>query len=106
MEIEFICNVVKWANRKNGNTYFSLKITRTSDGKEITQKLTYGYEEQYKQAAVKLIFDNGWIPVEDANRLEMYEEIDDLPIYWMVTNGTKRDCSFNATVKKRRAKYV
>ena len=96
--IKFICCACRWFDKINGNTYHSVRITRTSDKATITQGLTYGYGAQYMQTALKLMLTSGWIKAEnDKDKLWLWERENNYPIYWEVKDGSKRDLIQNAT---------
>jgi hypothetical protein len=53
-----IIKAKKWFDRKNGNTYHSVKVFK--NGKEIgTAPMTYGYGEQYLHTAFDLMQKKG-----------------------------------------------
>ena len=55
-----IINARRWFDRVNGNTYHAVQVF---DGKELIAKkggLNYGYGEQYRQTAFKLLIDLGY----------------------------------------------
>lgn len=95
-EIKYICNAVKWFDKVNGNTYHSVKITRCSDGEQISHEWTYGYGDQYRQTALETMQKAGWIPSDSS--LWDYERINNYPIYWGVSKGLKRDMVANGKV--------
>lgn len=97
MKIQFICQAVKWFDKVNGNTYHSVRITRTSDGAVIVGQFQYGYGEQYKHTAMIAMFEAGWLPEQYTEPVNMYrfERENNYPIYWIVTDGKKRDCVAN-----------
>jgi len=103
----FTAKVVKWFDKANGNTYHSVQITRNKDNKKIFCKMTYGYDEHYKQTGLEAMFDFGWINKNDYHNVKNspfpkdkkalyeYERTENYPIYWAVTNGTKKECLQN-----------
>ena len=62
MKIQYICNAVKWFDKVNGNTYHSVRVKRCEDGSLICGKYTYGYGDSYRQTALEIMVDNGWLP--------------------------------------------
>ena len=90
-KIKFICEVAKWFDRVNGNTYHSVKITRIKDSAVIKQTMTYGYERQYEQTALELMAKNKWLPVKYREDYFRYCMDNNYPIEWIVTEGLKRD---------------
>uniref|UniRef100_A0A6M3K566 Uncharacterized protein n=1 Tax=viral metagenome TaxID=1070528 RepID=A0A6M3K566_9ZZZZ len=101
-KIKFICNVVKWFDKVNGNTYHSVRVTRLRDGKTITTKTPYqyGYGEQYRQTALALMAQEKWLPVKYRGEREhrAYERENNYPIMWEVRDGLKRDMIANGTL--------
>lgn len=94
-EIKFVANAARWFDKANGNTYHSVNITNVKTGETIYCPFTYGYEDHYKQTALKAMVDNGWIPTEYNDRPYLYERENNYPIQWNVTDGLKRDCIKN-----------
>jgi len=69
-KIKYICNAVKWLDKINGNTYHSVRITRTKDNKVIAGKFRHGYEDAYKFTALRVMLENNWLPKKyNANNL-------------------------------------
>ena len=50
-KLQFICQAVKWFDKVNGNTYHSVRITRTEDGAVVVGQFQYGYGDQYRYTA-------------------------------------------------------
>lgn len=109
--IKFVVNVTKWRDTINGNTYHSVRITRTSDGAVLVGQYApyeYGYGSQYKQTALSALAAAKWLPPKyrgkDENsacgfdRSMYYERENNYPIIWNVTLGLKRDMIANGTV--------
>jgi len=96
-KIKFIGNVVKWFDRVNGNTYHSVKITRTADGAEIAScDIVYGYGEQYRHTALELMVAAKWLPKKyNIENAYSYERENNYPIFWAVSEGTKRQMKEN-----------
>lgn len=103
-KIKFICSAVKWFDKVNGNTYHSVRITRTSDGKVIAAPFQYGYGDCYRQTALALMNENKWLPPRYSRKdkegrppayLYAYERENDYPIMWNVRRGLKRECVAN-----------
>ena len=99
MKIKSICVVVQWRDKINGNTYHSVKIIRTSDGKQLaSHPIVYGYDTQYRYTALLTMVKAGWLPSKyTQNNYYEYERDNDYPIYWSVTTGLKRDMINNVT---------
>lgn len=102
MKVKFSANAIKWFDKVNGNTYFSVRITNNKTGETITTPYEYGYEDQYKQSALARMYVRGWIPLRygkkhknGSDNLHMYERENDYPILWNVAWGLKRDCKAN-----------
>ena len=101
-KILFVVNAVKWWDRVNGNTYHSVEITRTRDGKTIHCPFQYGYGDQYKYTALNAMLAAKWIPAEYAetypsggNKAGNYERENGYPIMWNERHATKRECEAN-----------
>jgi len=102
-EIKFVCNAVRWFDRVNGNTYHSVKITRVSDSAVcVSCDICYGYGDHYRQTALEVMNDAGWLPKEynekyenGAKKLYMFERENNYPILWNVTKGLKREMKNN-----------
>lgn len=91
-KILFIANAARWFDRVNGNTYHSVRITKTSTGETIFCEWQYGYGEQYRVTALKEMHRAGWIPEKYGEiNLLSYEMENDYPIYWNVSDGTKKE---------------
>lgn len=104
--IEFIADAIKWRDKVNGNTYHSVKITRTEDGSVLHCPFTYGYGDSYKQTALEAMAKNRWLPEtyttpDEHGRTDKYayERENGYPILWNVRDGLKRECIANG--KKR-----
>ena len=100
-QIKFICKVVKWFDKVNGNTYHSVRITRTKDGKTIVcdTPYTYGYGTSYEQTALDLMLKNKWLPKKYNNdNIWYYLRENNYPVLWNVTTGLKRDMIANGTL--------
>lgn len=94
--IKFVVTAARWFDKVNGNTYHSVRIERVRDGKIIAHEWTYGYDDHYKQTALKLMADNKWLPVKyrGSDRYR-YNMDNNYPIEWNVTDGLKRDMVAN-----------
>jgi len=104
-KILFVCIACRWFDKINGNTYHSVRITRTRDNKVIAHELTYGYDECYRQTALEVMLKNGWLPKKYTNNhmggdnsIYMYERENNYPILWEVPDGLKRDAVRNGTI--------
>ena len=89
----FTVNAVKWFDGVNGNTYHSCAITRHRDGAVIFAPYQYGYGDQYRQSALELMKNTGWIRTK--RNLYAYDREHNYPIIWNVSQGLKRDCIRN-----------
>ena len=89
MTIKYICDVNKWFDRINGNTYHSVNITDADTNKLIySSGLTYGYGEQYKQTAKDGLIKLGLYKEENRFNHEFNKNL----FYWSVNeNALKRD---------------
>jgi len=94
VKIKFVCNVVKWYDRINGNTYHSVRITDTKNGKTYvnTTPYSYGYGEHYKQTAFGVLIDRGLIDKKYTrkNVFVSFERENDYPIMWTITDVRKK----------------
>ena len=101
-KIKYVGTAARWFDRANGNTYHSVRITRTGDGKTIYCPFQYGYEDHYRQTALEAMAAAKWLPVKYRGRNDNgtyeamnYERENNYPIEWSVTDGLKRDCIRN-----------
>lgn len=99
MEKKFTCYAARWFDSVNGNTYHSVRVIRHEDEQVIVQEFTYGYDDHYRQTALKIMLNAGWLPgkYNDKN-LSFYERENNYPIDWVVSDGSKKDCSENSKV--------
>jgi len=100
--IKYIVNAARWFDRANGNTYHSVRITRVRDGFTIAGGWRYGYGDQYRYTALKLMCDVKWLPVKyrgmrgnGSPLASTYEKENGYPIMWNVTDGLKREMIAN-----------
>jgi len=105
--IKFSVNAVRWFDRVNGNTYHSVRVTRTKDGFTVTTRTPYHYGsgDSYRQTALELMSDVKWLPVKYRGRngngsllAYMYERENNYPILWNVSDGLKREMVANGTM--------
>lgn len=97
--IKYICNASRWRDKVNGNTYHSVRVTRCRDGKVIAAEWQYGYGEQYRWTATKLMLDKGWLPSKyDEKTYSKFERENNYPIEWIVSDGLKRDMIANGRI--------
>jgi len=97
-QIKYVAQACRWFDKVNGNTYHSVRITRCSDNALITCEWTYGYGDQYRDTALVEMVKAGWIaPIGD--ELYTYEQDNNYPIEWVVSDGLKRDMVANGTKK-------
>ena len=116
-QIKFIVMAVKWFDRVNGNTYHSVRCTQCRDNAIVVGAFQYGYGEHYKQTALYLMADAGWLVKEYSfaeymNRKQdnkkpytvkvympdnsgEYERENNYPVLWSVSDGLRRDCVAN-----------
>lgn len=98
-QIKFVCEAVRWFDRRNGNTYCSVRVTRCRDGAVIASPYEYGYGDYYRQKALELMSREKWLPVKyRGENAYMYERENNYQILWNVSDGTKRDCIANGDV--------
>lgn len=102
MKVKFTVIAKRWFDKVNGNTYHSVRVINNETGKVLTAPLRYGFGEHYRQTALQIMFNAGWIPekygIKNSNgsdNLYLYERENAYPIYWEVTDGLKRDCIAN-----------
>jgi len=96
-KIKFTCYAIKWFDKVNGNTYHSVKVTKTKSGEIITHPKTYGYGDHYRQTALEIMLKAGWLPKKYTKKdIHMYERENNYPIDWNVKEGLKRECIANA----------
>ncbi len=79
MRYNYTCEVIKYRDKTNGNTYHACRITRHRDGQELRCPLTYGYGSHYKQTAREALKRAAWDDCMTDN------------ILWIVNDGLKRD---------------
>jgi hypothetical protein len=94
-QIKFICIACRWFDKVNGNTYHSVRVTRVKDNKTIVGAFQYGYGEDYKQTALKIMGKENWISEKYKKESYLYERENNYPIYWDCRDGLKRDCVSN-----------
>jgi len=96
---KFICKVVKWFDKINGNTYHSVRVTQLKDNRTVVNKydFVYGYDSAYEQTALKVMLENKFLPKKyNKNNAYLYQRENNYPIYWSVSNGLKRDMIANS----------
>ena len=101
-KIKFVCHAVRWFDRKNGNTYHSVKITRCKDEAVLYGPMQYGYDSHYRQTALELMAEKKWLPPKYRKihkwhepSIYMYERENNYPIEWIVSDGLKKECVAN-----------
>ncbi len=98
MKIQYICNAIKWFDKVNGNTYYSVRVTRCKDGKQIVHPYTYGYGSSYEQTTHEIVLKEGWIPAKYKDNVYLYERENNYPISYNVSAGLKKDCVANGVI--------
>jgi hypothetical protein len=80
----------KWFQKTYGNTYHSVRIF--VNGEKIGENLfSYGYGEQYKDTALKILVDTGIVP-ENILKMASYEIREKYNISWDVMDvKTKKE---------------
>lgn len=122
-QIKFIAEGMKWYDKINGNTYHSVRITCCHRGKTIACQFQYGYGDHWKQTALMGMQKAGWILEEDTlinppslfgigGRIEHleqykfkridYERLNFYPIYWIYTDGLKREVIANGEIAQNK----
>ena len=98
-KIKYIANAIIWFDKKNGNSYNSVRITRVDSGNTIYASIEYGYGDQYRQHALEAMERAQWLPkkYKGANRWN-YERENNYPIYWQSAPGTKTECIANGKI--------
>lgn len=96
-KIKFVAIAQRWFDAKNGNTYHSVKVIKTSNSKTIGSGSTvYGYDDAYCQTALSLMAENKWLPVAyRGDNSYLFERENDYPILWIVNDGTKQEMLAN-----------
>jgi hypothetical protein len=95
-KIEYIANACRWFDKVNGNTYHSVRITRTKDGAVLkSSPVIYGYGDAYRDTAISLMVENKWISEKYKKHNYMFERENNYPISWNVSDGLKRDMKNN-----------
>lgn len=101
-KIKFVVKAVRWFDKANGNTYHSVSVTRTSDGRQFVVPMQYGYGEAYRQTALLALALVDWLPKEyqENDTRCLYERENGHPIEWVVVDGLKRECVANGTAER------
>jgi hypothetical protein len=101
-QIKFVAIVRLWRDKVNGNTYHSVRVIRTRDGKILYCPFTYGYGDHYRVTALNAMAEAKWLPTKyrqpncnGTPNVWLYERDNNYPILWAVSEGTKRDCVAN-----------
>jgi hypothetical protein len=90
-QIKFIVNGKEWLDRVNGNSYFSVRITRVKDSKILHIPFQYGYGNHYIYVSLEEMIKAGWIPKKYKRRVFAYERENNYPIHAAITKASKRD---------------
>ena len=86
-KIKFVAHVVLW--RDKIDTYHSIRITRTRDGKVIDCPFQYG--RHYRETALEKMAEVKWLPAKYRTQWWHYYELENgFPILWIITNGSKK----------------
>ena len=56
-KIKYVCNVFKWFDKINGNTYHAVNLYDLNNNLIVSSGLCYGYGEQYNQTLKKHLID-------------------------------------------------
>jgi hypothetical protein len=59
--IKYIIHSKKWRDKKNGNTYHSVRIINNENHEGIVAPFRYGYGSQFLQSASDVMIKKGWI---------------------------------------------
>lgn len=102
-EIKFVANAVRWFDKVNGNTYHSVRIENVKTGETLKSlPMVYGYDDAYRQTALKLMADNNWLPekylqkgAKNSTLYHLFERENNYPIIWHVSDGLKREMKWN-----------
>ena len=101
-KIKFEVNAVTWFDKAGGNTYHSVRVTRTKDGATLYCPFTYGYGDHYRQTALEAMARAKWLPPKYRERhangttaAYLYERENDYPINWTVSEGPEKACIAN-----------
>lgn len=101
-QYKFTVIAKKWFDKVNGNTYHSVRCVNHEIGELVVGSFRYGYGEHYKQTALDIMLDAGWLPEKykretatTSNSAYLYERENNYPILWTVSAGLKRDCVAN-----------
>lgn len=99
MNIKYIAVAVEWFDRVNGNSYHSVRMTRISDNAIIkSQPLVLGYGDKYRETAIVLMAENGWIDGRYKKEPYQFESDANYPIFWSMTrNARKKDIINNVS---------
>jgi len=87
-QIRFIADAKTWFDKVNGNSYFSVRVTRTDTGETIVCPFQYGYGSHYQHMAREAMAKAGWLPLND---LHLYERENGYPIHWTISDALKRE---------------
>ena len=90
MKYQFTCKAIKWFDKVNGNTYHSARITRHEDGAIIAGQFGYGYGDQYRQTALRVMLESGWISKYNNENVYLYER-ENAVSYTHLTLPTNRE---------------
>jgi hypothetical protein len=92
-KILFVVNAIRWYDKPNGNTYHSVRITRTKDKKVfVSDSCVYGYDNHYRQTALRIMLDSKLLPRKyNKDNCYLYERENNYPILWECQDGLKRD---------------
>ena len=82
-KIKYILHAKEWRDKVNGVTYFSCRITRTSDNHKWSVRFQAGYESYYEQISLELI---------NSLRSSTSKPIDYNDVYSVKESATKKQC--------------
>ena len=102
MKYKYTVTAVRWFDKVNGNTYHSARVFNNETGEMIYCPYEYGYGEHYRQTALNVMAERGWLPEQYRGRHDNgspkwggYERENNYPILWHVVDWKKKECIAN-----------
>lgn len=90
-KLQYIVEGRRWFDKVNGNTYHSVVVTDADTGKIVAeQPFEYGYDDQYKETAMKLLVSTGRLSKEDADNLRGQHEIKRKMFHFNVSDVSRK----------------